>query len=94
MGWAEHRIKEYQHGKPANWLERRMLEHANPVHYPLALVATVGFVYGLWKHKWPWIIGSSALALAGHVYCWTQKTEENGYETWPHERKSQTVPTH
>jgi hypothetical protein len=36
MGWAENRIQEYQHGKPANWLERRMLEHANPVHFPLA----------------------------------------------------------
>lgn len=71
MGWAENRIAEYQHGKSANWLERRMLEHANPVHFPLALAATVGIGYGLWAHDWLWIIGSSALALLGHVYCWT-----------------------
>jgi hypothetical protein len=44
MGWAEHRIEEYQHGKPANWLERRMLEHANPVHYSMGLAAVAGFV--------------------------------------------------
>jgi len=50
-----------------------MLEHANPGHFPLALAATIGFVYGLWAHDWLWIIGSSALALLGHVYCWTWK---------------------
>ncbi len=72
MGWAENRIQQYQHGKSANWLERRMLEHANPVHFLLAIIATVGFVYGLWVHDWLWIIGSSALALLGHVYCWTR----------------------
>ncbi len=73
MGWAETRIEEYQHGRPASWLERRMLEHANPVHFALVLAATVGFVYGLWAHNWLWIIASSALALLGHVYCWTRK---------------------
>jgi hypothetical protein len=70
MGWAENRIEEYQHGRPANWLERRMLEHANPVHFPLALAATAGFVYGLWAHDWFWVAGSAALALLGHLYCW------------------------
>jgi hypothetical protein len=74
MGWAENRIRDYQQGRSASWLERRMLEHANPVHFPLALAASIGLVYGLWTHGWPWIIGSSALALAGHVYCWTRKT--------------------
>lgn len=81
MGWAEHRIEEYQHGKPSNWLERRMLEHANPVHYSLALVAVVGFVYGLWTHNWSWIVGSLVLALLGHVYCWTRSYGEDGRET-------------
>jgi hypothetical protein len=74
MGWAEGRIQEYQHGQPASWLERRMLEHANPVHFPLALAASIGFVYGLWAHDWLWVIGSAALALLGHVYCWTRQT--------------------
>ncbi len=47
-----------------------MLEHAQPVHFVVAWVAAVGLVYGLWAHNWFWIIGSSALALLGHVYCW------------------------
>lgn len=72
MGWAENRIDEYHRGAPARWLERRMLEHANPVHFPLALAASLGLAYGLWRHRWPWIVGSSALALSGHVYCWTR----------------------
>jgi hypothetical protein len=58
-----------------------MLEHANPVHFPLALAATAGFVYGLWTHDWLWIIGSSALALLGHVYCWTRTNSEERGET-------------
>jgi hypothetical protein len=40
-----------------------MLERANPVHLALALVATLGFVYGLWAHAWLWVIGSAAVAL-------------------------------
>ncbi len=55
-----------------NWLERRMLEHANPVHFPLALAASAGLAYGLWTRSWPWILGASALALSGHAYCWTR----------------------
>lgn len=73
MGWAAHRIEEYRHGAPATWLERRMLEHANPLHFALALIATVGFLYGLWFHEWIWIVGAAILALAGHAYCWFWK---------------------
>jgi hypothetical protein len=72
MGWAENRVKEYQVGKRATWLERRMLEHANPVHFPLALAASIGFAYGLWLHDWLAIVGASLLALSGHIYCWTR----------------------
>jgi hypothetical protein len=50
-----------------------MFEHANPVNFSMSLAATAGFVYGLWAHGWLWIIGSSAVALLGHVYCWTRK---------------------
>lgn len=75
MGWAENRIDEYHLGAPANWLERRMLEHANPVHFPLALAASLGLFYGLWTHRPGWILGSFALALAGHSYCWTRPSE-------------------
>jgi len=84
MGWAENRIQEYQHGESANWLERRMLEHANPVHFAVAVVATIGLVYGLWTHDWLCIVGSMALALLGHVYCWTRN---NGGV-----RKGQPIP--
>lgn len=73
MGWAENRILKYQNGESATWLERRMLEHANPVHFPLAVTASLGLAYGLWRHKWSWIVGSSALALLGHAYCWTRR---------------------
>ena len=71
MGWAEDRVEDYRRGAAATWLERRMLEHANPVHFPIAVAASLGIFYGLWTHRWPWIVGSSALALAGHAYCWT-----------------------
>jgi hypothetical protein len=81
MGWAEDRIQEYQHGKPATWLERRMLEHANPVNFSMSLAATAGFVYGLWMHDWFWIIGSSVAALFGHVYCWTRKNGKVHHDT-------------
>jgi hypothetical protein len=72
MGWAENRVHQYEVGKHANWLERRMLEHANPVHFPLALAASVGFIVGLWTHDWLAIAGASLLALSGHLYCWTR----------------------
>lgn len=76
MGWAAHRIDEYQQGKHATWLERRMLEHANPVHFLIAVIAGIGFVYGLWTHDWWWIIGSAVLALLGHVYSWLWKPRQ------------------
>ena len=82
MAWAEERINEYRRGSPATWLERRMLEHAHPVHFVVAWVAALGFVYGLWTHDWPWIIGSSALALLGHVYCWLIWKPAHDYR-WP-----------
>lgn len=72
MGWAEKRIRDIHAGGPASWLERRMLEHANPVHFFLSLIASIGFVFGLWNHAEGWIVGSMALALAGHAYCWTR----------------------
>lgn len=69
MSWASHRIEEYQQGKPSTWLERRMLEHANLLHFVVAVIAGLGFVYGVWMHDWVWIVCSSLLALSGHIYC-------------------------
>ena len=72
MGWAENRIAAIREGAPSSWLERRMMEHANPVHFPLAILASVGIGYGLWTHQWPWIVGAMLLAIIGHAYCWTR----------------------
>ena len=73
MGWAEKRIGEYRKGKKATWLEKRILEHANPVHFPLAIVAQVSLIYGLWVHNWTYIIIAMVLGSIGHAYCWMQK---------------------
>ena len=70
MNWTDYKFAQYRRGVPATWLERRMLEHANPVHFVLAWVAMVGLCYGLWTHDWPWIVGSLIVAAVGHVYCW------------------------
>ena len=42
MGWAEDRVEDYAEGHRATWLERRALEHANPVLLALALAAMPG----------------------------------------------------
>lgn len=72
MGWAENRVREYRSGDTATWLERRMLEHANPVHFPLVMTGSAGLAYGLWTHRWPWIVGSMVVAPLGQAYCWTR----------------------
>lgn len=72
MGWAEKRVEEYQHGANPTWLELRTLEHANPVHLVIRVLAGILFIAGLWIHNWPLIIIAIILALTGHVYCWRQ----------------------
>ncbi|NBR07534.1 MAG: hypothetical protein EBT92_17460 [Planctomycetes bacterium] len=73
MGWASHKVELYRHGKIPNWLELRMLEHANPLHFVMAVFAIVGLVHGLWTHDWWLIIGSIVLSLMGHAYSWYWK---------------------
>jgi hypothetical protein len=73
MGWAEKRIREYQQGQEATWLERRTIEHANPVHASLAWISLVPLIYGLWTHNWYAIGAGIALNIIGHIYCWVQK---------------------
>ena len=73
MGWAENRIQQYGQGEHATWVERRVLEHANPLHLVLAVVSTIPLVYGLWFHNWPSIALSVLLRFFGHLYCWLQK---------------------
>ena len=73
MSWAERRVQEYKNGGRATFVEKRFLEHANPVHLFLALLGVVALVYGLWAHDLRWIIGGALLNLVGHVYCWFQR---------------------
>jgi hypothetical protein len=81
MGWAEDRMKDYRRGQRATWLERRALEHANPVHLALALMASAGFAFGLWTHNWVAIAAAGVVALLGRVYCWMCKPAINSLET-------------
>jgi hypothetical protein len=73
MSWVEKRIEEYKQGKMPTWLERRALEHANPVHLVLAKIGIVLLIYGLWTHNWMWIITGVILNFLGHLYCWLKK---------------------
>ena len=73
MGWAERRVQEYKNGERATFVEKRFLEHANPVHLLLAVVGVIALVYGLWMHDLTWIIGGAFLNIVGHIYCWVQK---------------------
>lgn len=70
MSWGQDRIEQYRRGRPATWLEERMLEHAQPLHFVVAWIAALGLGYGLWGHDWTWIVGSTLLALIGHAYSW------------------------
>lgn len=73
MGWAERRVREYNEGQQATWIERRVLDHANPVHVALAMIAVIPFVYGLWTHNWLAIGLGVLLNVVGHVYCGLRK---------------------
>jgi hypothetical protein len=73
MGWAEIRIQQYNQGQKANWLERRVLEHANPVHLVLQVLGAIPLIYGLWIHNWTFISVGVLLNFLGHLYCWLKK---------------------
>lgn len=73
MGWAETRIQQYNQGEKANWLERRVLEHANPVHLVFQVLGAIPIIYGLWIHNWILIGIGLFLNLIGHLYCWLKK---------------------
>ncbi len=73
MSWVEKRVEAYNKGEKPTWLEKRALEHAQPVHFVLVIAATVALVYGLWMHDWTWIIVGVILGFLGHVYCWVIK---------------------
>ena len=73
MGWAEKRIKEYNEGQKATWMEKRNLENANPVHLVLVVIGVTALIYGLWVHSWMWIGISVGLNFLGNLYCWLKR---------------------
>lgn len=73
MGWAEIRIQQYNQGEKPNWLERRVLEHANPVHLGLQVLGAIPLIYGLWVHNWALIAVGVLLNFIDHLYCWLKK---------------------
>ena len=73
MSWATKRIQQYKEGKEFTWLERRVLDHANPAHLVMDTAGTVLLVYGLWIHGWLWIALGIILSFLGHLYSWIQK---------------------
>ncbi|MFC1825458.1 hypothetical protein ACFL9T_22320 [Thermodesulfobacteriota bacterium] len=75
MSWTEWKILQYNQGKKANWLERMHLEHANPVNFVLHVLGAIPLVYGLWTHKWGFILLGVFLQGIGHIYCRVIKLE-------------------
>lgn len=77
MGWANYRMDQYHQGKYATWLERRILEHANPLHFILTVIAGLGIAYGLWAHESWLIIFFACLCFLGHAYSCLWKTGQS-----------------
>ncbi len=77
MGWAEMRIQQYNQGEKANWWERKLLEHANPVNIGFHVLGGILLIYGLWTHHWGFILIGVLLNNMGHVYC---RLKKNGYD--------------
>lgn len=68
--WVKKKIESYRQGREATWLEKRVLEHANPVHWVLAVIGLIVIIYGLWTHAFLLIIFGIVFNIIGHVYTW------------------------
>jgi len=66
--WPTRRIELYRQGQEATWMELRVLEHAHPVHFILALIGVVMIIFGLWMQSWLWISAGIILNILGHAY--------------------------
>jgi 1,4-dihydroxy-2-naphthoate octaprenyltransferase len=73
MSWADKKIKEYKNGAVATFLEKRNLEHANPLLFTLLLIGISIIAGGLWEHSWMAIVIGGLVCFLGHVYVWTKK---------------------
>ncbi len=70
MGWAEKRIEAYREGEEPTFLERRALEHAEPVNCIASVLGLASLVYGLWMHDWLFIGFAVLIGFIGHVVSW------------------------
>ncbi len=70
MGWSEKRFNQFAKGEKPTWLEKRILEHANPVNFIATVLAFAALIYGAWINDWTWIIVSVVIGFLGHLYCW------------------------
>lgn len=68
MGWAEWRIQQFYEGEKANWFEKRIFEHANPVTFVLHILGAIPLVYGLWNQNSGFIVLGIVLPWIGHIY--------------------------
>ncbi len=73
MGWSDKKINDYKLGQKATWLEKLMLEHANPINLIASLLAFLIFSYGLWLNNLAYVAVAIVLGLIGHIYCWLQQ---------------------
>ncbi len=73
MSWADKRIKEYKEGEIPTFLEKRALEHADPVNCTATIVAFAVLVYGLWMNEWLFIGISVTIGFIGHIVSWFRK---------------------
>ncbi len=73
MSWVNKRIKQYNQGEKATWLEKRLLEHAEPVNLTATIISIAMLFYGLWFQNWTWIIIGFVVGFLGHLYGWFKK---------------------
>ena len=73
MSWVEKREMAIKKGKHLNWVERRALEHANPISLLLLIPAIMFLLTGIWEHDWNYIISGIILVLGGHIYSGLKK---------------------
>jgi len=74
MSWVDWKIQQYNQGEKANWWERRLLEHANPLTLVLHVLGAIPFFWGLWIHNGVLIFFGLFLQGIGHLYCRVIKT--------------------
>lgn len=73
MSWADKKIEEYKEGGTPTFLEKRALEHADPVNCIATIMAFAVLIYGLWTNEWFLIGISVTIGFIGHIVSWLRK---------------------